>query len=111
MGIGLRHTELSLMLGTLYTTEQALRIGMVDEMVADRAEALSAAHRVASQLARIPREARHISKMMMRQPTLEKLTMDKQADIDLFCKFIVQPQIQKPIGLYLEALKKKSSKK
>jgi len=108
--IGVRQTELSLMLGTLYNTEQALRIGMVDEMVADREEVLASAHRVASQLAKIPSEARHISKMIMRQPTLDKLTSDKEGDIDHFCNFIVQPQIQKPMGLYLEALKKKSKK-
>jgi len=109
--IGTRQTELALMLGTLFTTEQAKAIGLVDEVAAEREEVVAAAHRVALQLARIPREARHVTKMLMRQPTLDKLTSDKQGDIDHFTTFIQQPQIQKPMGMYLEALKKKSKKK
>jgi len=109
--IGTRQTELALMLGTLFTSEQAKAIGLVDEVAAEREEVVAAAHRVALQLARIPREARHVTKMLMRQPTLDKLTCDKQGDIDHFTTFIQQPQIQKPMGMYLEALKKKSKKK
>ena len=30
--VGHRHTELALMLGTLFTAEQALAIGMIDEV-------------------------------------------------------------------------------
>lgn len=109
--IGTRQTELALMLGTLFTSEQAKAIGLVDEVLGEREEVVAAAHRVALQLARIPREARHVTKMLMRQPTLDKLTSDKQGDIDHFTTFIQQPQIQKPMGMYLEALKKKSKKK
>ena len=60
---------------------------------------------------RIPSEARHVSKMLMRQETLDKLTRDKEADIEHFANFITQPIIQKPLGQYLEALKAKSKKK
>lgn len=109
--VGTRQTELALMLGTLFTTEQALEIGMIDEMVADPSEALAAAHKMAIKLSKVPSEARHVTKMLMRQPTLDKLTKDKEADIDHFCNFITQPKIQKPMGLYLEALKNKSKKK
>jgi len=109
--IGTRQTELALMLGTLFTAEQALKIGLVDEVVADRDAVLAAANKVALQLSRIPSEARHVTKMLMREPTLEKLTRDKQADIQHFTNFITQPEIQKPMGRYLEALKNKSRKK
>ena len=47
----------------------------------------------------------------MRQETLDKLTRDKEADIEHFANFITQPIIQKPLGQYLEALKAKSKKK
>ena len=79
--------------------------------MADRDAVLAAANRVALQLSRIPSEARHVTKMLMREPTLEKLTRDKQADIQHFTHFITQPEIQKPMGRYLEALKNKSKKK
>jgi len=109
--IGLRQTELALMLGTLFTAQQALSIGLVDQVVDTREECMEAASKVVGQLAKIPSEARHVSKMLMRQPTLDKLTSSKQEDIDHFSNFITQPIIQKPMGMYLEALKAKSKKK
>jgi len=108
--VGRRHAELALMQGTLFTSEQALAIGLVDEVVTDKEAAVASGHRVASSLAGIPTEARHLSKLMMRGPTLDKLTRDKQADIENFVSFVTKPQVQKPMGMYLEALKKKSKK-
>ena len=109
--IGQRQTELALMLGTLFNPQQALSIGMVDQVVDTREECMEAAYKVVLQLAKIPSEARHVSKMLMRQPTLDKLTSNKQEDIDHFSNFITQPIIQKPLGMYLEALKNKAKKK
>ena len=60
---------------------------------------------------RIPSEARHVSKMLMRQDTINKLINNKQDDIEHFANFVTQPVIQKPLGKYLEALKAKSKKK
>ena len=62
-------------------------------------------------MTRIPSEARHVSKMLMRQDTLNKLIENKKADIEHFANFVTQPVIQKPLGKYLEALKAKSKKK
>jgi len=109
--IGQRQTELALMLGTLFNPQQALSIGMVDQVVDNREECLAATYKIVSQLSKIPSEARHVSKMLMRQPTLDSLTSNKQKDIEYFAKFIQQPIIQKPMGMYLEALKAKSKKK
>jgi len=109
--VGHRQTELALMLGTLFTADEALSIGMVDKVVNSREECIEAANKVVGQLTRIPSEARHVTKMLMREPTLAKLTTDKKTDIDFFVNFITQPKIQKPMGMYLEALKNKSKKK
>ena len=108
--IGTRQTELALMMGTLFTSEQALAIGLVDEVHDEHAAVLAAATKKALQLSKIPKEARHITKMLMRQPTIDKLAHGKTEDIGYFCNFIQQPQIQKPMGMYLDALKKKSKK-
>jgi len=109
--VGHRQTELALVLGTLFTAEQALGIGMLDQVVNSREDCIEAANKVVEQLTKIPSEARHVTKMLMREPTLEKLTSDKQADIDYFVNFITQPKIQKPMGMYLDALKNKSKAK
>jgi 3,2-trans-enoyl-CoA isomerase len=109
--IGTRQTELALMLGTLFTSQQALAIGLVDEVVEEREAVVAAAHRVAGRLAAIPPEARHVTKMLLRQPTLDRLASDTEGDIDHFSTFIQKPQIQTPMGRYLEALKSKGKKK
>ena len=41
----------------------------------------------------------------------DRLTRDREADIEHFANFVTQPVIQKPLGQYLEALKAKSKKK
>ena len=109
--VGHRQTELALMLGTLFTADQALNIGLVDQVVQSREECLAEATKMVHKLVKIPGEARHVSKMLMRQPTLDRLTADREADVEHFANFVTQPQIQKPLGLYLEALKAKSKKK
>jgi len=109
--VGQRQTELALMLGTLFTADQALNIGLVDKVVDNREECLTEAQNLVYKMMKIPSEARHVSKMLMRQETLDKLTRDKEADIEHFANFITQPIIQKPLGQYLEALKAKSKKK
>ena len=109
--VGQRQTELALMLGTLFTADQALSIGLVDSVHQDKAECLAEATKMVHRLVKIPAEARHVSKMLMRQPTLDKLTADREADVEHFVNFVTQPAIQKPLGRYLEALKAKSKKK
>jgi len=109
--VGKRHTELALMLGTLFTPDKALSIGLIDSVVADKEEALAQAEQMLTQLMKIPSEARHVSKMLLRQDLLDRLSKNKEEDIDHFANFIVQPVIQKPMGMYLEALKNKSKKK
>jgi len=108
--IGERQTELALMLGTLYTADQALSIGLVDKVVANKEEALEHATKMMHALLRIPSEARHVSKMLMRQDLYDSLKNNKDADIEHFKNFVTQPIIQAPLGKYLEALKNKKKK-
>merc|ERR1712106_1015149 len=103
--IGLNETQLGIVAPFWFKDR------MVDQVVDNREECLAATYKIVSQLSKIPSEARHVSKMLMRQPTLDSLTSNKQEDIEYFAKFIQQPIIQKPMGMYLEALKAKSKKK
>eukprot|EP00092_Neocalanus_flemingeri_P046357 GFUD01052127.1.p1 GENE.GFUD01052127.1~~GFUD01052127.1.p1 ORF type:complete len:149 (-),score=53.66 GFUD01052127.1:97-543(-) len=109
--IGHRQTELALQMSTLFTADEAFHAGLVDKVVGTREECLDAAHAVVSGLASIPSEAVHMSKMRMRQPTLDKLVTRKAADIDYFISYIMEPGVQEPMGRYLQALKNKSKKK
>jgi len=109
--VGDRQTEIALMLGTLFSTDKALSIGLIDQLVSNKEEALEEASKIVLSLMKIPSEARHISKMLMRQDLYDRLANNRDEDIDRFTTFITQPVIQKPMGMYLEALKNKKKNK
>jgi len=109
--IGFRQTELALMKGTLFSTEEALKVGLIDKAVTSREECLTEANNFVKGMMKIPSEARHVSKMLMRGKYVDQLVNNKEQDIDHFVNFVTKPEIQKPLGMYLEALKAKSKKK
>ncbi|XP_071966059.1 enoyl-CoA delta isomerase 1, mitochondrial-like [Antedon mediterranea] len=104
--IGHRKTEISLQLGKLYSSDEALKIGLVD-MLAEENEVLDVAKVHMKQWLKIPDHAREISKQMMRKKTIDKLRSRQEEDIAYFTKFIQKDSIQLSLGKYLESLKKK----
>ena len=55
--------------------------------------------------------ARVLSKLMLRQPTIDKLRSRQQDDINQFVSFCMKDSVQKSLGMYMEALKKKQQSK
>lgn len=108
--VGRRATERALQLGEMYSSDQALRMGMVDKLV-DMGEVQAEAQQEIKQWIKIPGAARVLSKMAMRAPTVQKLQMKQQEDINNFVNFAMKDSVQKSLGMYLDALKNKSSKK
>jgi len=53
--IGKRNTELSLVTGKMYTTDEALKIGLIDESVSDSDTALNNATQFLNQFQKISR--------------------------------------------------------
>ena len=102
--IGKRPAELAMSLGTLYSPEEALAIGLVDE-VADDVDAR--ALEMAAQFTAIPPHARYASKMLVRQERLDELVRTRDADLEHFVAFVTNDKVQHSIGHYLEALSKK----
>ena len=107
--IGQRQAELGLSLGTLYTSEQALKIGLVDQVVTGdqvRETALS----TAAEWTKIPAVARVDSKILMRGKALEELKSTRQKDVDDFVRFITSEPAQKGLSAYLEMMAKRRKK-
>lgn len=104
--VGFRQTEMALQLGTLFKTEEALNIGLIDKVVPQE-EVLSAAQQEMQRWFKIPGFARQLSKTEMRRPTIEKLLKKKEEDIGYFRDYITKDAIQKSLGMYLESLKNK----
>ena len=104
--VGHRTTEMALELGLLYSPSEALKIGLVDQLVPED-QVLTTATQTMTKWFAIPDHARQISKSMMRKPTIDKLTSNREADIKNFVSFITKDSIQKSLHMYLEMLKKR----
>ncbi|XP_003228704.1 enoyl-CoA delta isomerase 1, mitochondrial [Anolis carolinensis] len=104
--IGHRAAERSLQLGFLYSPTEALRVGLVDELVPGEKVPLRAAEVMAQWLA-IPDHARQLSKSLMRKPTLDRLLAHREADIQNFVSFISRDSIQKSLQKVMEKLKQR----
>eukprot|EP00164_Ancoracysta_twista_P001128 GFYU01001481.1.p1 GENE.GFYU01001481.1~~GFYU01001481.1.p1 ORF type:complete len:330 (-),score=87.18 GFYU01001481.1:21-872(-) len=101
--IGSRQSERCLMHGLRLTAEEALRVGMVDEVV-PKEEVMGQALAEVQKLVKIPAHARFGSKMLIRQPAIDKLNATIEDDIKLFTGFVTQPQVQAVIDGYLASL-------
>ncbi|XP_004071905.1 enoyl-CoA delta isomerase 1, mitochondrial [Oryzias latipes] len=106
--VGHRTTEMALQLGLLYDPSEALNVGLVDQLVPED-QILSAATQTMTKWLAIPDHARQITKSMMRKPTIDRLTSNREADIQNFVNFITKDSIQKSLRAYLEILKKKKT--
>jgi len=102
-----RHTELALTTGRLFTTDEALKIGLIDEVATDKADAVAKAEKFLVGISKISATARKLSKLRGRQEALDWLTANRQADLKQFVGFVSLPAVQEGLDLYLKSLKKK----
>uniref|UniRef100_A0A3Q4B5B8 Enoyl-CoA delta isomerase 1, mitochondrial n=1 Tax=Mola mola TaxID=94237 RepID=A0A3Q4B5B8_MOLML len=106
--VGHRTSEIALQLGLLYSPSEALKIGLVDQLVPED-QILTTATQTMTKWLAIPDHARQITKSMMRKPTIDKLMSNREVDIQHFVNFITKDSIQKSLGMYLAMLKKRKS--
>ena len=131
--IGLRKADLAMQLGQLFSPEEALEVGLVDEIVAPDEQCKSndallellptaikdqssnalmqQAYKQAKIYAKIPPQARVASKLLTREQYIKDMIQTREQDTDHFCGFVTQEAVQNNLKAYVEALKKKSKKK
>lgn len=102
-----RETEMALTLGTLFPTEEALRIGLVDELAIDKVDAIRKCENYLNKFKKISPMARALTKQNFRNKEIQELEDNRAADVDLFEAAVSNPKVQKSLELYIEALKKK----
>lgn len=105
--VGVRQTEMALQLGTLFSSEEALKIGLIDVEAPDQATANALAESKMKEFLKIPGTARYLSKLTVREEALKKLASNREADVNNFVSFAMSAPVQKGLGLYLESLSKK----
>ncbi|XP_060116637.1 enoyl-CoA delta isomerase 1, mitochondrial [Heteronotia binoei] len=106
--VGHRAAERSLQLGLLYSAPDALKLGLVDQLVPEE-KMESAATQVMAQWLATPDHARQITKSMMRKKAVERLHKHRDSDIQNFVDFISRDSIQKSLQMYIEMLKQRKA--
>lgn len=109
--VGKRQTEMAVTSGTLFSTEEAFNVGMIDEIVQSKEEGLIRAQAFIDRFANISPRARSLSKKMVRGEALRLMSKERDEDLQLFLNNVQDESVQKGLGLYLESLKKKQSAK
>ncbi|KAM4631561.1 enoyl-CoA delta isomerase 1, mitochondrial [Discoglossus pictus] len=104
--VGNRVTEQALQLGQMYPGPDALKIGLVDQLVAED-KVQSTAATIMAQWLTVPDHARQITKAMMRKPNIDRLVKLREPDINNFVSFITRESIQKSLQIYMDRLKQR----
>ncbi|XP_063171062.1 enoyl-CoA delta isomerase 1, mitochondrial [Candoia aspera] len=106
--VGHRAAERSLQLGLLYSPQEALKIGLVDELVPEE-KILARAAEVLAQWLAVPDHARQLSKSSLRKQAVDHLLMHREADIQNFVRFVSRDAIQNSLQKYMEMLKQRKA--
>lgn len=102
-----RDVERALTLGQLFTTDEALRVGLIDEVATDREDAVAKCSAFLGKFRKVVPQARAVTKLEFRGRALAALCDDRKADLDGFFAFIQDPLVQHSLEVYLQSLKKK----
>ncbi len=94
--------------GPLFSSEEALTISLVDEVVAP-AELENRAFERASQLATLPSAAFAESKRLLREPTARRIEESRRKDADRWIDLWFSPDAQRRIGDVVARLAAKKS--
>uniref|UniRef100_A0A1L8EI30 Enoyl-CoA delta isomerase 1, mitochondrial n=1 Tax=Haematobia irritans TaxID=7368 RepID=A0A1L8EI30_HAEIR len=103
-----RVAEMALTQGKMFSSEEALKSGLVDELAQTKEEALAKCEKFIASFAKTNPFARSMTKQQFRAKDLQQLEDEKKQDLDAFVFFVNQPSVQKGLGAYLESLKAKS---
>lgn len=104
---GYRNAELAVMLGKLYSPEEALKFGIVDELADSKEAAMTRCKEIVGELLQTHPEARAMTKTLMRQPTIDKFNRRREADVEEVVSLLTAEKTQKNLGAYLASLSKK----
>lgn len=96
-----RATELAITSGTLFSTDEALNIGLIDEIADDKADAIRKCVAFLDRFKKIPPQARGITKQMIRKKEIDEIANNRQRDIDEFVAAVRSPEAQKQFEIFL----------
>jgi len=107
--IGQREAERALQLGHLYSGEEALQVGLIDQLV-PMEEMQQVVEDQLKIWLRVPPKARAITKTLLRQEVANRLIKKKEADTEVFVSLVGSAPVQKDLGRYIQMMKARSKK-
>lgn len=105
--IGKRRAELALLRGTLFTPNEALNIGLVDELAVDKEEAIKKCQDYINSYNKVSSQARKITKLKLNADTVSWLQENRETELNEVIAFTKLPSVQNNLQKYIEALKRK----
>ena len=105
-----RTAEMALNEGKMFSTEEALKAGLIDAVAPSKEEAIKKCEEFFGTFAKVNPFARAMTKRKFRSKALEQLENEREKDMGEFLFFVNQPSVQKGLGVYMEALKAKAKK-
>mmetsp|Transcript_3647 Transcript_3647/g.10472 ORF Transcript_3647/g.10472 Transcript_3647/m.10472 type:complete len:99 (-) Transcript_3647:94-390(-) len=92
-------------LGTLFSADEALDIGLVDTVVNTKEEAEALAAEEMRQWLAVPDVGRRLTKNTIRKLVLDEFCAARPDDLQRFCDHVESEKVQASISEYLAALK------
>ena len=104
--VGHRRAEEMLCLGSMYSPEEAVNIGMVDKITTN-GDLIGDAEAHLKNYLQLPQLGRIKSKALIRRNFLNEFQAKRQEDLEMFLEFVPSEPVQKTLQNYLAMLKKK----
>ncbi|GBN49979.1 Enoyl-CoA delta isomerase 1, mitochondrial [Araneus ventricosus] len=105
--IGFRQAEHALKLGKMFTPEEALKLGMVNEIVDSPSDVVPKAQEELDKWMKIPAAALQMTKLSMRKPDVDELISYEKKELEEIVHFTNQEIVQTMLGKYFDSLKNK----
>ncbi|GIY41794.1 enoyl-CoA delta isomerase 1, mitochondrial [Caerostris darwini] len=105
--LGFRKAEHALKLGKMFTSEEAQKLGLVNELVDSPSDVLAKAQEELDRFMKIPAAALQMTKLSLRKPHVDELISYEKQELEEIVYFVSQEETQKLLGKYFESLKDK----
>ncbi|XP_049874318.1 enoyl-CoA delta isomerase 1, mitochondrial-like [Pectinophora gossypiella] len=106
--ISRREAEQALTSAKLYKAEEAYKVGLVDDLVADKEEAVEKCRQFIKKFDKIPSFARVLTKQKVREGPLKRLIDNRKLDLDTTTNHLLEERTQQEIETYLKRLSSKA---
>ncbi|CAB3220551.1 unnamed protein product [Arctia plantaginis] len=108
--ISQREAELALTTARMFSVDEALKVGLIDEVATDKADSIAKCKDFIEKFDTIPPLARAITKQRIREQPLAWMKKNRTQDTQEFLNYLQNPKVQQALEMYIQILKMKAAK-